>query len=167
MEEAIYHEEQKPRQWFIVGAIGLSVIVTLFMGIRILMVREFESLSVQYLVGTSLILLAIAEVILFSKFKMTSEVCSDMIRVKFTYLFLRWKEIKFDEIESYEINKYSPIREYGGWGIRYSPLMKKKAYNISGNMGIKLKLKDGWTLLIGTQRPEEFKNALDINWKTN
>ena len=34
------------------------------------------------------------------------------------------------------------------------------AYNVSGNRGVKLRLADGKSLLIGSQRPEEFLLAL-------
>ena len=54
---------------------------------------------------------------------------------------------------------YNPIREYGGWGIRYG--LKSKAYNVHGNHGVQLELLNRKRLLIGSQRSEEFANALD------
>ncbi len=72
---------------------------------------------------------------------------------------IKFKQISYNEIESYEIRKYSPILEYGGWGLRYS-FKNGKAYNISGNMGIQLVLKNDKKTLFGTLKPEEFNLAL-------
>ncbi|MHC4338483.1 MAG: hypothetical protein ACYSTG_11155 [Planctomycetota bacterium] len=57
---------------------------------------------------------------------------------------------------------YKPIREYGGWGIRYS--FRKgigRAYNMSGNKGVQLVFKNGKKLLIGSQKPDELAQAIN------
>jgi hypothetical protein len=56
--------------------------------------------------------------------------------------------------------KYSPLREFGGWGIRFAP-GKKRAYSVSGNKGVELELSDGMHVLIGSQRPEELTQMID------
>ena len=58
------------------------------------------------------------------------------------------------------MRSYNPIRDYGGWGIRWGT--KGKAYNVSGNRGLYLEFSDGKQLLIGLQKPEEFVEALDL-----
>jgi hypothetical protein len=58
------------------------------------------------------------------------------------------------------VQTYRPIRDYGGWGIRYG--RGGKAYNVSGNRGVMLELSDGQKLLIGSQRPEELANAINL-----
>ncbi|HEX6853121.1 MAG TPA: hypothetical protein VF139_17125 [Candidatus Polarisedimenticolaceae bacterium] len=54
---------------------------------------------------------------------------------------------------------YRPIRDYGGWGIRIGA--KGWAYNVSGDRGVELELRDGTLLLIGSQRPEELAAAIE------
>ena len=56
--------------------------------------------------------------------------------------------IRFDEIENVEAITYSPIKDYGGWGIRYR--MKGRAYNVKGNQGVKVYLKNGKNILFGS-----------------
>jgi TATA-box binding protein (TBP) (component of TFIID and TFIIIB) len=51
--------------------------------------------------------------------------------------------------------------EYGGWGIRCG-WHGKKVYNISGNRGVQLVFKNGKRLLIGSQKPDDFANALNL-----
>ena len=62
------------------------------------------------------------------------------------------------EIENVYPREYSPVAEYGGWGIRYGK--SGSAYNMRGNRGIQLELKNGKEFLIGTQQPEPFMQAV-------
>ena len=61
-------------------------------------------------------------------------------------------------LKKYEVQTYRPIRDYGGWGIRYG--RGGKAYNVSGNRGVMLELSDGQKLLIGSQKPDDLANAI-------
>ena len=53
---------------------------------------------------------------------------------------------------------YSPITEYGGWGIRGIP--SNSALNARGNRGVRLTLRSGKRLLIGSQNAEALAAAL-------
>ena len=53
---------------------------------------------------------------------------------------------------------YSPLVEYGGWGIR--GWGKNVALNARGNRGVRLMLMDGRRVLVGSQRAEELAAAL-------
>nr|MBP6978828.1 hypothetical protein [Lentimicrobiaceae bacterium] len=55
---------------------------------------------------------------------------------------------------------YSTIGEYGGWGYRMGGKKAGVAYNISGNMGLQLELKNGKKILLGTKKPVEMEEAL-------
>jgi len=87
-----------------------------------------------------------------------TEVRSDGIYLKFVPFHFKFKYYPYGEIKSYEVTEYKPIREYGGWGIRYR--LNGKAYNVYGNKGIQLTFKNNKKLLIGTQKPEEFYLAI-------
>ncbi|MEA3274042.1 MAG: hypothetical protein U9Q81_01820 [Pseudomonadota bacterium] len=80
------------------------------------------------------------------------------LRVKFSYLAN--KRVPVSEIASFRVVNYSPIREYGGWGVRYSLKGKRWAYNVKGNIGVEIDLADGRKWLIGSQRPEELAEAI-------
>lgn len=66
--------------------------------------------------------------------------------------------IPFAEITSAESVRYRPILDYGGWGYRLSP--KGKAYNMRGDKGVALSLKDGGKIMLGSQRPDELAEAI-------
>ena len=60
------------------------------------------------------------------------------------------------------MRKYSPLREFGGWGYRVGP--GGKAFNMQGNMGLQLEMMGGEKLLIGTRKPEELAAWVE-NWR--
>lgn len=90
-------------------------------------------------------------------FQMTTEVDDQAIRVHFGYIpTYRWRMPRADILEAKAV-QYNPIREYGGWGIRGIPVT---ALNARGNLGVMLSLKNGRTMLIGSQRPDLLLQAL-------
>ncbi|MCB0473313.1 MAG: hypothetical protein KDC69_02350 [Flavobacteriaceae bacterium] len=59
------------------------------------------------------------------------------------------------------IRKYNPVLEYGGWGVRLNYYRKRgRAFNVSGNIGLQLILKNGKKILIGTHKEYEMKQVL-------
>jgi len=92
------------------------------------------------------------------KTNLTTEVRSDGLYVSYFPFHLSFHRIASEEIRGFEACTYSPIKDYGGWGIRYG--RKGKAYNVSGNRGVQLKLSNGKHLMIGSQKPEELVESL-------
>ena len=62
---------------------------------------------------------------------------------------LQWKSnsIRRNDIDTMFIRKYSPMSEFGGWGIRTNG--KCKAYTVKGNKGMQIILKNGNQILVG------------------
>ncbi|NQX76517.1 MAG: hypothetical protein HRT75_02160 [Gilvibacter sp.] len=72
----------------------------------------------------------------------------------------------WDEIESLYVREYSPIGEYGGWGYRLSfSKSTGRAYNVSGNLGIQIELKNGKRVLVGTRKKEEAEAVINYYTK--
>ena len=95
---------------------------------------------------------------LFGMIKLATIIDEAGIRYKMFPIHLKYRNLTWDMIESFEVIKYNPIQDYGGWGIRFGK--KGRAYNISGDKGLYLVLKTGKALLIGTQKETELKNFL-------
>jgi len=97
-------------------------------------------------------------VLLFLKMKLQVEIKPDGINFRFPPLIRKWKSIEKDEIDRFEVRTYRPVLEYSGWGIKGSA--KNKAYNIKGNTGLQLYLKNGKKILIGTQQKHAIEYAM-------
>ena len=89
--------------------------------------------------------------------KLVVTVSGESVEIYFRPLTRR--VIPIDNIARFKARIYSPIGEYGGWGLR--GLGKNRAYNISGNRGVELVLKDGRIIMIGSQRAEELAQAIN------
>jgi hypothetical protein len=72
---------------------------------------------------------------------------------------LGWTRLDWSQIRTAQVRTYSPLGEYGGWGIR-GLFAQNRALNVAGSQGLQLELTDGRRLLLGTQRPEELQQAL-------
>lgn len=83
-------------------------------------------------------------------------------KIEYRYTPFNWKvkKLKWDDVEKAEIREYSPVGEVGGYGYRKHPFKKKTYLNVSGKIGLDLKLKNGRTLLIGTQKGDELQSFL-------
>ena len=113
------------------------------------------------IIGPLGILFGLSLALLFYSAKLITEVREDGVYLRF--FPLTHQRIPFEDIRNCEARTYSPIREFGGWGIRYG--RGTKAYNVSGNRGVQLELSDGKRFLIGSQRPEELARAIEEEMK--
>ncbi len=105
------------------------------------------------------IVLAISAYLLFGS-KLETTITADSLTVRFRPFFSKPIIYKPADIQEYEVRKYSPIKEYGGWGIKVGLKNKGKAYNVKGNLGLQLYLTNGKKVLIGTQRKEAISSAM-------
>lgn len=65
------------------------------------------------------------------------------------------KRFPFEEIVDAEGVTYSPLREFGGWGIRIG-FGKKRAWTTRGNRALVLHLTDETRFYLSSERPERF-----------
>lgn len=98
--------------------------------------------------------------ILFLFLRLDTEIKQDGIYVRFFPFHLTFRKYSWDKIAKSFVKQYNPIMDYGGWGIRLGIFGKGRALNVSGNKGIQIVLTGGTRLLIGTNKPDEAKQAL-------
>lgn len=84
--------------------------------------------------------------------------------IHYRFFPLPEKQIPWQDIKECYVRQYSPLKEFGGWGIRFG--FNGKAYNVKGNKGIQLVLKSSKKILIGTQNETEVKNVIN-SYKDN
>ena len=104
------------------------------------------------------VILPIIPLVLFAYMKLETIIKDDGIYVRFLPFQLKFKYYGWSNLSQCYIRQYSPVNEYGGWGLR--GFGKNKALNVSGNIGLQLETKDGNRLLIGTNQPQEVENIL-------
>jgi len=163
---AEFHEEQQFRQpwvWLLLLVITLCVTGMFVHGFYTQLYLG-QAWGDRPMTDTALVisaafsfLISAGLTLLFYKLKLITEVGPDGIHIRFFPLTRR--NISFDNITSCKARTYRPIREYGGWGIRFS--RKGRAYNVSGNRGVQLEFQQGRPLLIGSQMSEELAKVIN------
>ena len=163
--DIFFREVQQFRQkwlWFVLLASKLVVIGVFFYGLyqQLFLGQPWGNrpLSDSALVIITILagLFSCGLSYLFFQLKLITEVRDNGLYIRF--FPLRGRLIPYHAIVRCEARTYHPIKEYGGWGIRYGK--NGKAYNISGNQGVQLELQNDKPLLIGSQRAPELAQAI-------
>ncbi len=107
------------------------------------------------------ILFAIALIYLFRFSYMKIEISTNGFHYRYIPFHRSEKNILPKDVSSYEIVDVKPIRDYGGWGIRYNISGKGKGYIFSGNKGVRFTLRDNKKILFTTEKAESMELALN------
>lgn len=137
-----YREVQRFRQpwlWALLGAVALLMVV----------LGPVAWLGLGVVGAVAVFIFAL---------RLETEVRTDGVYVRLWPVHRSFRRIPWAELERYEARQYSPLREFGGWGIRWAP--GKIAYNVSGNQGVWLERTNDRSILVGSQRPEAFVRAM-------
>lgn len=158
-----FSEIQKFRQWWLWFIFaGIKGLMGFFIVTQVLFGEPFGDSVVDnaaLLIGFLFMLILS---LLFFIMKLETRISDSGIAVRFYPLQLKFRNYRWEDLEEVYLREYSPIVEYGGWGIRYSFTGKGKALNVSGRMGLQLVFKDGRRLLIGTSKPEDIMQVLSV-----
>lgn len=158
----LFAERQRFKQWWV--WLILAGINGLFLYAVITQVIGGESFGTNPMSNTGLLITALF-LILFTLFflniRLDTEINKEGIAVRFFPFQLKFRHYNWNTIDKCYVRKYSPITEYGGWGIRLGLFGKGRALNVSGNIGLQLEFNDGKKLLIGTNKPKELTEVLN------
>ncbi len=158
-----FSERQKFTQWWLWLLIIASLVVPLVLTVIKARNVHMALSPVDILIGCSVPAMI---VVLFLVITLITRIDDTGIYYRFIPVHFKMKKIGWDEVEKAYIRTYSPLREYGGWGIRKGMGSTGSALNISGNTGLQLELKNGKKILIGTSRPQEITQLLEARKKT-
>jgi hypothetical protein len=151
MSNVVYYAEtQRFHQWWI----WLCVLITpslfswiLFQEI-IFGIQPNDPIHKNYLLLIFIIAISITPIFLIYLAKLETEIRGEGLYIKFRPFHRKWVMLPFGDVLEASAISYRPLRDYGGWGIRYGS--NSKAYNVSGNKGVLLKFSDGPDILIGS-----------------
>ncbi|SFG86703.1 hypothetical protein SAMN04488063_3152 [Halopelagius inordinatus] len=138
--EVPFREEQRFRQWPLWALLGVVSLVSV--------------------VGMGPLGVVVAGVVcgFVWSLRLVTEVRDDGLYVRFAPLHRSFRRVPWTAVGSVEATTYRPLREYGGWGIRWRP--DAIAYNVSGSRGVLLTRPGDRDLLVGSQRPDELATAI-------
>jgi hypothetical protein len=100
---------------------------------------------------------------LFLLMKMKTIVRGDILIVSFLPFY--FKKFPLDDIRDFAVCEFNPFKDFGGWGVRWNPKSGTGIF-VSGGRGIRLEMKNGRKITIGSQEPERFADALTAALKS-
>jgi hypothetical protein len=158
--QILFREEQKFNQLWLWVLVLIPASISWYAAIEQLVFKRTFGTNPASDGGAVLIwvIFGILFPIFMASLRLVTEVRSDGLYVRFYPLHRSYRKFPFDSIRSCHVQKYRPIRDYGGWGIRYG--LKGTAYNVSGDRGVLLEFWDGSKLMIGSQQPEGLATAM-------
>ena len=143
--ELLFEEKQKFNQWWLWVMLLVSPLLSII---------PFDGDGINY----NYVLISIAIPLMFYFFELRTFVTKEGLHYQFFPFHFKKYLIRLDEIEKIEALQYKPLGDYGGWGIRYG--FKGKAYNVSGNKGVKFYLTNGRNILFGSQKYKDLEKVL-------
>jgi hypothetical protein len=144
-----FHEEQRFGWW--VWALIALVAISVFAGVMGAVGRDGDIASVGGLATVA------AVAALFGLAKLVVDVDDRAIHVSFHYLWPT-RHIPLDDVQRAHATEYSPLTDYGGWGVRLS--WKGWAFNTGGAEGVLVETKGGKRIMIGSRRAKELEAAI-------
>jgi len=160
MDGILFNEQQRFKQWWL-WLILLAINATLLFGLYKQLFTQ-EQFGANPMDDSTLLIVSaftFAISILFFCFRLDTRIDEEGVYVRFFPFHLSFKHYSWANISNAAVRQYNPIREYGGWGLRFG--LFGKAYNVSGDYGLQLIFPDRQKLLIGTGKPEKLKKALE------
>ena len=150
-----FEEKQRFTQWWLWLILLAACCIP---SIPLLMDLEAKADQWMALLAMSILLFMVVGLLLLLQLK--TKIDDVGVHYRFVPFHLKQNSILWQDIKSAQVRKYEPLKEYGGWGIKgYSK--KNRAYNVKGNIGLQLVLKNGNKILLGTQKEEEIKQFLN------
>lgn len=160
-EDILFYEKQKFRQWWIwVLIVFLNGLFLIGLYVQIIEGKPFGNnpMSNAGLVITAI--LTVLFTVLLLNVKLETIVREDGIMIRFFPFHLKFQFYDWNKVAKSYVRQYFPMRDFGGWGIKYSLNKNGKAYSVSGDMGLQLQLMNNDKILIGTKRPDKLKQVL-------
>jgi hypothetical protein len=156
----LYHEEQRFRQWWVWILVVAPAALAWWPFIQQIVGGEpvGQNPAPDWLVGLIWLLIGVGLPLLFGITALVLEVTADEVSVN--YRPFKRRTIALRDIAQVQARTYNAVKEYGGWGIK-GWSKDNVAYNVSGDRGVELTLRDGRRVMLGSQRPDELLAAIE------
>jgi len=150
----VHFREEQRFEWFWTAAMLVPAIIVGYGLYR--QVWLGRPVGPAFLLWSALVVTIVVPVWI-SQMRLVTEVRDDVLSIRFLRL---WPDraIPWGQICHAQVRTYRPIKDYGGWGVRWAA--RGIVYHARGNRGVRMELVSGERVLIGSGRPEELAKAI-------
>lgn len=156
MAKTIFKENQRWNRPELITMIGFLAVLAAYRLIE----KLFFVSSTQFEVGVTFMILLGLGLALFLIMNIRLRVSITDREIKFQYYPVHYKKVvlNWSDVESCELVETSLMAELSGQNAHFS--VKERYYSVSGRTGLRLSLKTGQTIFLGTRHPRKLKEAL-------
>jgi hypothetical protein len=160
MANQVYKETQSYRGTWIIYLIILIELPTIILLLTFYLLAEDKA---EMGVALTIVAGTMALIFLFI-FNLRLETRIDQNGISFKYFpFIRsWRKYPKESIKTITVINYSPITDFGGWGLKGNKTTK--AYSITGNQGLLFDVGENKKIMIGTMKAKGLEEYLST-WK--
>ena len=148
------HEERQDPWWF--RATSLIAGLSLLGGAILLLFTPNPGATSIFLLAAVMATGAILCLLVYGGIRV--QVSPDEIQVKLGAWGIPLMKLGSDELAEISVHSFSPLADFGGWGIRFGRGMR--AYFFRGNRGVMVRTTRGRRYLIGSDQPEVLEVVL-------
>ncbi|HQM48769.1 MAG TPA: hypothetical protein PLJ71_08775 [Candidatus Hydrogenedentes bacterium] len=156
-----HFEEKQGFHWFAYAAVLIAIAGTIVAAVVAFTAWE-EDLGIVEACWIPL-LAAAGALLVLNILSMRTTIAGNRLTVQFGRFFpIYRKHIAVHEINHSRVVDYRPLRDAGGWGIRFGRFERQSCrfLNCRGNRGVLIETHDQ-RYIIGSQEPERLQAALD------
>lgn len=156
----LYQEEQRFRQWWVWAVVAVVCGLAWWAMVQQVILRHpfGDKPMSDWGVVAFWLIMGLGLPLFMWGIRLTTVVLPGKLIIR--YWPLTKRIIRLRDIQEAQVRTYRPLKEYGGWGIK-GWSRHNMAYNMAGDRGVQLVLRDGRRILVGSQRPEELALAID------
>lgn len=145
------YEEQQTFKW----ALPLFLAIALMTALPILFYYEKEDGILALVIVGAVILFTGG---LFFSMKQTIQIDEQGVHYKQSPLINSFKTIPWETIQNWEVKEISALKDFGGWGIRYTG--SKTGYIMQGDFGLELNTGKKRRIVLSVMNRGEVERAM-------
>ncbi|MCB0552538.1 MAG: hypothetical protein KDD02_03220 [Phaeodactylibacter sp.] len=158
MSKARYKEVQRFRRWEVIALLLFLLIGSTYHLFKLIGESTYDqtSLILQYLL---ILVLIGGALVYFISIRLIVKFDDEKIRYQFYPWHYHKHEVKWSEVADCQVVDTPAAAELSGWSVRIGT--GERSFSVSGRRGLLLSLKDGQQLFIGSQHPDQLREALE------
>ncbi|MCU0861476.1 MAG: DUF6141 family protein [Methanomassiliicoccales archaeon] len=159
-EGVIFREVQRLRQpWVLAIVFGITLATWAMAFYQLVLgVPVGNNPAEDWLMVVILLLVGVLFPAFILSVRLIVEVRRDGLFLRYRPFHHRFVDLKLETVVSVQALTYRPLRDFGGWGIRYG--RGGTAYSMSGKEGVQLTYPKNRHIMIGSLRAQELEMAI-------
>lgn len=160
MANQVFNETQNYRGTWVMYLILMTELPMLVLVTIILFNSKTDNNEIFLHLGLVLLIMSGAFLLLMN-IQLQTRIDHKGVHYRFIPFLNKWRIIPKENIQSINLITFSPISDFGGWGMKGN--RTTKAYSIIGDQGILIDVGEKKKIMLGTKKTAELESFLE-NW---